>query len=163
MNCDVRLPVDLRGVELRRGGRNGRIAQNDLVGDATGDFDAERQRRDVEQQHILGGFGAAAENVGLHGRAQGYNFVGIQIGVRLAVEHFFHQRANFGNARGAADQHDFVDLLRFQIRILQGLLAGADSAVDDRLNQLLELLTRDLALVSIAAGKLYIELDRRFR
>ena len=83
---DVGLAVDLRGVVLRGRRGDGRVAQDDFVGDSAGDFDAERERSHVEQQHVLGGFGAAAENVGLHGRAQGDDFVGIQIGVRLAVE-----------------------------------------------------------------------------
>ena len=41
--------------------------------------------------------------------------------------------------------------------ILHRLLAGADGAVDDGLNQLLELLARDLALVPLAAGQFDVE------
>ncbi len=160
---DVSLAVDLRGVELRGRGRDGRVAQNDFVGDSTGDFDAERQRRDVEQQHVLGGFRAAAENVGLHGRAQRDHFVGIQIGVRFALEHLFHQGANLRDARGAADKHDFVDLFGLEARVFHRLLARADGAVDDGLNQLLVLFAGDFALVALAAGKFDIELHRRLR
>jgi hypothetical protein len=83
---DVGLAVDLRGVELCSRRRNGRVAQNNLVGDAAGDFDAQRQRRHIEQQHVLRGFGATAKNVGLHRRAQRDDFIGIEFGVRLAVE-----------------------------------------------------------------------------
>ena len=160
---DVGLAIDLRGVELRGRCGNGGVAQNDFVGHAARDFDAERERRHVEQQHVLGGFGAAAENVGLHGRAEGDDFIGIQIGVRFALEQFFDQRANFGNARGAADEHDFVDLFRLQAGIFQRLLAGADGAIDDGLNQLLELFARDLALVALAAGQFDVKLDRGLR
>ncbi len=147
---DVGLAVDLRGVELRGRGGDGRVAQDDLVGDASGDFDAERERSDIEQEHVLGGLGASAENVGLNGGAESDDFVGIEIGVRLAAEHFFHQRANFRDARGATDQHDFVDLLGFQVGVFHRLLAGADGAIDDGLNELLELLAGDLALVALA-------------
>ena len=48
----------------------------------------QRQGRDVEQQHVLGGFGASAENVRLYGCAERHNFVGIKIRVRLALEEF---------------------------------------------------------------------------
>ena len=49
MNRDIRLPVDLRRIELRGGSGNRRIPQNDFVGHPAGDFDAERQWRHVEQ------------------------------------------------------------------------------------------------------------------
>jgi hypothetical protein len=75
----------------------------------------------------------------------------------------FHQSANFGNARGSADQHDFVNLFGLEAGVFQGLLAGADGAVDDRLNELLELLARDLAQIALAAGQLDVELHRWLR
>ena len=73
----LRLTVNLRGVVLRCRGRNCRIAQNDLVGDSAGNLDAERKRRHVEQQHVLGGFRTAAQNIGLHGRAERHHFIGV--------------------------------------------------------------------------------------
>ena len=60
--------------------------------------------------------------------------------MRRALEQLFHQLADSRNARGAAHQHDFVDLLRLEAGIFQRLLHRADGAVDDRLDQLLELL-----------------------
>ena len=83
--------------------------------------------------------------------------------MRLAVEQFLHQRANLGNARRTADQYDFVDLFGLEAGIFQRLLAGADGAIDDRLNQLLELLAGDFALIALAAGQFDVELDRRLR
>ena len=160
---DVRLPIDLSRVELRRGGRDGRIPQNNFVGHAPGHFNAERKRSHVEQQHILGGLRAAAENVRLYRRPQSDHFIGIQVRMGLAPEHFFHQRANFWNARRTTDQHDFVDLFRLEIRIFQRLLAGADGAVDDGVNELLKLRPRNLALVALAVRQFNIEFDRRLR
>ena len=61
-------------------------------------LNAERQRRHIEQQHVLGGQRSAAQNVGLHSRAQRHYFIGIQIGMRLTVKQFLHQGANFRNA-----------------------------------------------------------------
>ena len=119
------------------------------------------KRRDVEQQHVLRGFGAAGKNIGLHCRAQGDNFVRIQVGVRLAMEHLFHQSAHFGNSRRAADQHHFINLLGLQAGIFQGLFARADGAIDDGLNQLLELFPRDLSLIVLAAWQFNFERGRR--
>ena len=93
-----------------------------------------------------------AENVGLHRRAQRDHFVGIQVGVRRALELLFDQLANQRNARRAADQHGFVDLLRGEAGIFHRLPDRTDGAIDHRLDELLELLARDLALVALAAG-----------
>ena len=69
------------------------------------------------------------------------------------LEQILHQRAHFRDARRTADQHDFVNLLGLEVRIFQSLLAGADGAIDDGLDQLLELLARDFAPVAFAAGQ----------
>ena len=76
-----------------------------------------------------------------------------------SVEKILHQRSNFGNSRRAANQHDFIDLLRLQSCVFQRLLARADGAIDNWLNQLLELFAGDLALVALAFRQLNIELD----
>jgi hypothetical protein len=67
---------------------------------------------------------------------------GFRVRVRLALKHFLPPAREPRNARRSADQHDFIDLFRRKVRIFQRLLAGADGAVDDRLNQLLELFAR---------------------
>ena len=120
-------------------------------------FDAQRQRRHVEQQHFLGRFRAARQGCGLHGRAQRNHFIGIQVAVRRALEKLFDQLADPRDARRSAHQHGFVDLLRGQPGIFHRLPHWADSAIDHRLDQLLELRARDLALIALAAGKLDIE------
>ena len=63
--------------------RNRGVARNDLRHHAAHRFDAERQRRDVEQQHVAL---AAGKNVGLNGSAERDDFVRIQFGVRNASE-----------------------------------------------------------------------------
>ena len=82
---------------------------------------------------------------------------------RQALEKFLYQGAHFWNARRATHQHNFVNLLRPELCVLQSLLARSDSAVENRLNQPLELLPSNLALVVFAARQLDIELRRRLR
>ena len=94
---NVRLPVDLRCVKLSGRGRNCGIPENDLVGHAARDFNAQRQWSDVEQQHVLGCFRAAAQNVGLHGGPQGHDFVRIQVGMWHALKEALDELAHFGN------------------------------------------------------------------
>jgi hypothetical protein len=75
------------------------------------------------------------------------------------MEKLFDKSANFRDARGAPDEDDFIDLFGFEASIFESLLAGADSAVDDRLDELLELFASDLAKIAPAAGKFNVELD----
>ena len=126
---DVGLAVDAGGEVLggRRG--NGRVALNDLRDGAAERFNAERERRDVEQQHLFGGLRCAGENVGLHGGAERDDFVRIQFDVRLLaarseMEEIVDELANGGNARGSADQDDFIDLLGRDAGIGESLFAG---------------------------------------
>src|SRR5277367_5789992 len=74
------------------------------------------------------------------------------------MKKFFHKSPNLWNARGSADKNHFIDLLGFEAGIFQGLLAGADGAVDDGLDELFELFAGDFAEVTLAAGKFDIEL-----
>src|SRR5581483_4798194 len=156
----IGLAIDLGGIELGGGSGNRGIAEDDLVAHAARDFDAQRKWGDVEQQHVLGGFRAAAENVGLHGCAEGHHLIRIKAGVRHALEQVLNQFPHLGNARGTAHQHDLVNLLRLKIRIFQSLPSRANGAVQDGLNQLLELLARDFAPIPLAAGKVNIEPGR---
>src|SRR5580700_6978790 len=79
------------------------------------------------------------------------------------MEKFFYKSANFRDAGGSADQDDFVNLFGLEASIFESLLAGADGAVDDGLDELFELFARDLAEIMLAAGKFDIELCRGLR
>ena len=73
-----RLAVDERREHLAAARRDRRVAQDDLRHDPAHGLDAERERRDVEQQHLAA---AAHEDVGLHGRADGHDLVGVEVRV----------------------------------------------------------------------------------
>ena len=116
---DVGLAVDAGGEVLGGAGRDGGVALDDLRDDAAEGLDAERERGDVEQQQVLGGRagGAAGEDLRLHGGAEGDHLVGIEFGVRLLAagaeaEELVDQGTDCGDAGGAADEDDLVDLRR---------------------------------------------------
>src|SRR5580704_8624894 len=71
-----------------------------------------------------------------------------------------HQAPHLWNARGAPDQYDLVDLFGLQARVFERLLAGADRAVNDRLDRLLETIERNFALIFFSARQIDIELHR---
>ena len=83
---DVGLALHAGGEVLGRRRRNRGVAMNDLHHAPSQRLNAERQRRHIEQQHFLGSFGTACQDVRLHGRAQRNHFVGIQVAMGRALE-----------------------------------------------------------------------------
>ena len=89
-------------------GGDGRVAMDQLLDHAAHHLEAERQRHDVEQQHVAVS-GAAGEHVGLHRGAERDDLVGIDVGQRLAPEQLLHELAHQRHARRAADQDHAVE------------------------------------------------------
>ena len=107
---------------------------------------------------FLGGFRAAAENVGLHGRAERDDFVGIQIGVRRCAGTCSSTSLRTSGMRVEPPTSTTSSICSgCEAGVFHRLAHRADGAVDDGLDQLLVLLARDLALVALAAGKFDIE------
>ena len=76
-------------------------------------LDAQRERRDVQQQDVLD---FALEHAGLDRRADGHDLVGVDALVRLLAEDLLDHLLDGRHARLAADQHDFVDVARARAR-----------------------------------------------
>ena len=118
VDLEARLPVFLRRVRRLRRARDGRVAREHLVDDAAADLDAERQRDDVEQQHLVAP-PLARQQVGLHGGAEGDHLVRIDVRERLLAEELRDVPPHGGHARGAADEDDAVELLGLEARVLE--------------------------------------------
>ena len=90
--------------------RNRRVARNQRRHHTAQRFETQRQRRHVEQQHVLH---FAAQHTRLNGRTDRHHFIGIDALVGLfAAGQFAHQLLHHRHARRAADQHHFVDITR---------------------------------------------------
>ena len=94
-----------------------------LATDAAVGFDAERERRDVEQQQVVRARSrrSAGEDAGLDGGAEGDDLVGVELGVQsfaagFEIEEAGDECAHGGDAGGAADHDDFVDLRGGELR-----------------------------------------------
>jgi hypothetical protein len=131
-----RLIVLGRREHLRRLGRNRGVLLDELGHHPAHGLDAERQRRHVEQQHVLD---VAAEHAGLNGRADRHGFVRVDVLARLLAEELLDLLLHLRHARLAADEDDLVDVLGGQLGVLERGLAGLDRTIDQVLDQGLEL------------------------
>lgn len=114
----------LVGREVLCAGRgNGLVARDDALGQAAHGFHAQRQRDHVQQQQIAGSI-VAGQLIGLNGSAQRHDFVGIEIGQRLAAEEIGHGLANLGHAGGAANHDHALHLIAAQVCILERAAHG---------------------------------------
>ena len=111
-------------------------------------LDAEGQRGDVEEQHVLD---LALEDAGLQGGADGDDLVGVDALVGLlAAEQLLDEVGDGRHPGGATDEDDVVDLVDGDAAVLEDLLERLLGAVEQVGGQLLEL----------AAGELLLEVQR---
>ena len=118
-----------------------RVAVDEAREHAAQRLDAERERRHVEQQHVGH---VALQHAGLDGGAHGDDLVRVDALMRLLAEEVLHDLLHLGHARHAADQHDLVDVVGGEARILERGLHGVDRALDEAVDKALELGAREL-------------------
>ena len=99
-------------------------------------LDAERQRGDVEQQHVLD---VAAQHAGLDGGADGDDLVGVDRLVRLLAGEADDEVLHGGHAGRAADEDDVVQVALGDAGVLERLLERDAAALDEVGRHLLEL------------------------
>ena len=129
---------------------------NDLLDQPAHGFDSERQRNDVEQQHVVTGF-IARQHVSLQRGTDRNDPVGIDADKGLALEELAHPVAHVGNARRPADHHNLHDVAVGNVRITQGAPAGHQRLADQGLDQDVHSVARQASAPGQAAG-----FDRNF-
>ena len=136
VDLDRRLVVLGRGEGLAAAGRDGGVALDELGHHAALGLDAEGERGDVEEQHVLD---LALEHAGLDGGADGDDLVGVDALVGVVAGEVLDQVDDGGHAGGAADDHDVVDVALVEPGVLDGLLERGLAAIEEVLGELLEL------------------------
>ena len=144
VDLDRRLVVLSRREDLALAGRDRRVALDQLGHHAALGLDAERERGDVEQQHVLD---VAGEHAGLDRGADGHDLIGVDAPVRVLAGELLDLLLHGGHAGHAADEHDVVDVAPSRPRIGERLLGGAHDAAE-QLGQL---------SVSFARGERQVE------
>jgi hypothetical protein len=95
-------------------------------------LDAERERNHVEQQDVLLQLARARQDVGLDGRADRHDLVGIEARVRGLSEQLRDHPAHERHARRSTDEHDVVDLLGGDAGVGERLAARVHRTLDER-------------------------------
>ena len=129
--------------------RDRRVALDEAGEHAAQRLDAERERGHVEEQHVLD---VAGEHGALDRGADGDDLVGVDALVRLAPEEVLHRLDHLRHAGHAADEDDLVDLAGRKARVLERQLARLDGALDELLDQRLELGAGELDREVLGAG-----------
>ena len=125
--------VVLRGGEnLALAGRDGGVAVDEARKDAAQRFDAERQRRHIQQQDVLD---VALQHAALDSGAESHHFIRVDPLMGLAAEEFLHRFKNLGHAGHAADQDDLVDFTGAEAGVLKGRFAGRHRALHQVFDQ----------------------------
>ena len=136
--------------DLRLLRRDGRVPIDQAREHAAQRLDAKRQRGHVEQHDVLH---VPLQNAALDRRADGDDFIRVDALVRLLAEEGLHGFLNFRHARHATDEDDLIDLRDRLASVRQRLLARVDRALDEVLDEGLELCARQL----------HVEVDRAAR
>ncbi len=130
------LVVAVSREDLRLPRRDRRVARDHRRRDAACGFDGQRERRDVEQEHVLH---IALEHAALDGRADGDDFVRIDALVRFLAGELARGLDDLRHAGHAADEHEFVDSFARELGVLEAVLDRLDGALEKGVGQLLQL------------------------
>ena len=143
---DTGLVVGECGEDLGLLGGNCGVAGNELGHHATSGLDTERQRRNIEEQDLVGGLagGVSGENGGLDGGTVGNSLIGVDglVGL-LAVEVVGNELLDAGNTGRATNEDDLVDEALVDLGIGQDTVNGLEGGAEKILAQLLEASTGD--------------------
>ena len=130
-------------------GRDRGVPLDEPGHDAAERLDAERERSDVEEKHVLH---LAGEDARLDGGADGHDLVGVDALVGLLAEEVLDELLDLRHAGHAADEHDLVDVLGLEPGVLEGLADRAHRALQEIVDDLLELRPGQLQGQVLRAG-----------
>ena len=116
--------------------RDRRVAINQPREDTAERFNTKAERRHIQQQHILD---IALQHAALNGRANGDDFIGVDVARGFLAEELANRFHHFRHAGHAADQDHLIDFIGGKAGILQRLAAGFQCAADQIIHQSFQL------------------------
>src|SRR6266540_2044673 len=149
VDLDGGLALRRRREDLRPLRRDRGVPLDELRHHPAKRLDAERQRRHVEEEDVLH---LAGEHARLDRGADRDDLVRVHRAVRVLPEELLHRLDDPRHAGLAADEDDLVDLRRLELRVREALAGRLDRALDEILDELLELRARELDREVLGAG-----------
>ena len=117
---------------------DGRVALDHRGRDPAEGLDAERQRCDVEQEHV-GDALVADDDRRLERRAHGHGLVGVDALERRLARLFLDRGLDRGDAGAAADEQNLVDVAGLDAGVLHGATGRTHRRLDQVCGQVVEL------------------------
>ena len=151
MNGHRRLTILEGGELLGACHRNGGVARDDLLDQAAHGLQPQRERNDIQQQHLRVRL-VAHQHIGLDGGTDGHHLVRIDTGKRRATEEVTHPLPHQRHPGRTTHHHHLQHLVGRHLGILERPAAGLQRLLDQRLNQPLEQLTADGTLPAEKLG-----------
>ena len=138
VDVDRRLVIDSCREDLAAGSRDRRVAVDDLGEDTAEGFNAQRKRRNVEEQYV---FDIADEDTGLDSCADSDTFIGVDAFARFFAEDGFDGILDSRDTAGTADEDDLVDFVDGVARVSDGFLGRFHRSLDEVFRQFVEFST----------------------
>ena len=122
------LVVSGGGEDLALLGRNRRVAINQVRKDAAQGLNSQRERGDVQEQHVLD---LSFQDARLNAGADCHDLVRIDALVRLLPEKVAHRLDHLRHPGHPADEHHLLDIAGGHACVVQGFLAGFDGLLNE--------------------------------
>ena len=166
-NMDVNCRLAVRGCaeNFRLFGRDRRVARDEHSHHAAQGFQAQAQRRHIQQQQVAD---FTAEHAGLDGSADCDNFVRVDPLVRLFAGQLADQILHHRHAGGSSHHHDLIQLLGRETSILEGIEKGLLAALQEVCGELLKFAAAErhdqmLGAAAVRCDKRQVDLRLRHR
>ena len=161
LDQDTRLVVRVGGEGLGLLGGDGGVTLDERSHDTTSGLDTDGQRRDIEQQDLVGGLGGSVtgQDSSLDGSTVGNSLVGVDGLVGVLVEEVGDETLDLGDTGGTTDQDDLVDGRLVDLGVAEDTLDGLHGATEEVLAEFLETGTGDGG-VEVNTLEERVDLDR---
>ena len=140
-NFNTGLIIAIGREGLRLFGRNRCVARNHCGGDVASGHDAQRQRRNIEQEHIAH---ISPKDAPLNRGTDRNNFVRIDALMRRLTPERFGNIQDLRHTRHATNKHELIDFIRTDAGVFQAILKGLHATRKKRFANLLHLCPREL-------------------
>lgn len=133
------LVVSGGGEDLGLASRDVGVAGNDLGHDTTGGLDTESQGVDISEKDTSGSL-LTRQDTTLNSGAESDSLIGVDtLGSLLTAKVLLEKSLDLGNTGGTTDKDDIVDVRLLDLGILDDLLDGLESALEEIHVELLKL------------------------